>query len=130
MTRALIASEDSEHRVLISWLRIMGIPHHHSVNEMWTSSYKQKRRNKAMGQAKGFPDLIIAIPQKLAINDKGIVLAVELKRLKGSVTSPEQLYWVELFNETGVPAKIAKGAQEAMEFIGQYLVKDTSKDVF
>src|SRR2546423_8676721 len=98
-------TEDAEHLVLVRWLALMKLPHHHSVNEMWTSSINQKRRNKRMGQAKGFPDLIVAIPPQLARNGSGRLIAIELKRENGGRPTVEQIFWVELLNRVGVPAK-------------------------
>lgn len=123
-------SEDFEQKQLVLWLRRNKIPHHHSANEMWTSSFKQKARNKAMGVSSGFPDLVIAIPPDMARNGSGIVLAIELKRQRGGRTTPNQRMWLALLNRTGVPAQVCNGKLEAIKFISQYLYKDSGKEVF
>lgn len=51
--------------------------------------------------------------------DKGDTVggAVEMKRLKGSVTSPEQKAWIEALSLAGIPSKICKGYEQAVQFI-------------
>jgi hypothetical protein len=40
-----------------------------------------------------------------------------MKRLKGSVTSPEQKVWIERLNKAGVYSKICFGAKEAIALV-------------
>lgn len=82
-----VPTEDVEQMAVIYYCKSKGYPVHHSNNEMYTTSWKQKRRSKELGTAKGFPDLIVLA--------HGKVIAIEMKRTKGSTTSPEQKWWIE-----------------------------------
>lgn len=48
-------------------------------------------------------------------------LFVEMKRVRGSTTSPEQLQMAELFREQGYRVVLCKGADEAIAAIKNYL---------
>lgn len=74
--------EDEEQAALVQWLRLKGYPHFRVPSETYTKSWKQKAKNKALGVVSGVPDLFI-------VTSSGLV-AIEMKRIKGSVTSPEQ----------------------------------------
>jgi hypothetical protein len=68
----------------------------------------------AQGTAKGFPDYLIIINNRL--------IAIELKRSvksKSKVTK-EQEIWVEELNRSNVPSKVCYGAKGAIDFISQY----------
>lgn len=106
--------EHAEALVLVAWLKKQGLRHHHSPNETFTKSWRTKSRNKSEGVSTGFPDYVIVIPSK------GLV-CVELKRQKGSVTSPAQVAWIESLNEAGIPSKVCLGAQAAIEFVASIL---------
>lgn len=63
-----------------------------------------------MGLRGGLPDLTIIINNKL--------IFIELKRLKGSTTSDEQIAWIEALQKCeNVFAKICYGADDAISFI-------------
>ena len=65
--------------------------------------------NTALGVSKGVPDLFVIVAGRL--------IAIEMKRVKGSVNSPEQKVWISRLNKAGVPAYIAKGCSEAIAII-------------
>ena len=44
-------------------------------------------------------------------------MAIELKRTKGSRTTPEQLEWLGALIDVGVKAIVAYGAGQAIQFI-------------
>ena len=71
---------------------------------------------KKMGVKKGYPDLILDIA-------KGGYhgLRIELKKVKGSRTTPEQLERLEMLNAEGYYAVIAKGFDEAIQIILDYM---------
>ena len=77
----------------------------------FTRSWNQKRKNTAMGVKKGLPDLLI-------VHNNGL-LFIELKRLKGGVTSKEQKRWITHLNTTGAVAVVCKGAEEAKVVINE-----------
>lgn len=87
--------------------KFSAIPH-----STYTTSWKVKSRNKATGVRPGVPDMMVIVDEQLVF--------VELKRRKGGTTSPEQLDWIEALNDAGVPAKVCRGADEAISFINQW----------
>ncbi len=105
----MIPTEEVEQMHLVMYCRSKGYKFFRVPNETYTKSWSQKRKNKELGVVRGVPDLFIVA--------HGRLMAVEMKRVKGSVTSPEQKEWVETLNSVGVPSKICKGAEEAIEFI-------------
>ena len=115
----MIPTEAQEQMQFVQWLRIKKIPHFRVPNETYTKSWKQKNMNRALGVSKGVPDLFVCLPDKL--------IAIEMKRTKGSVTSREQIDWIERLNKAGVQATIAKGCQEAIAFVE--LMLKSNKDL-
>ena len=105
----MIPTEAEEQIKLVQWLRLKNLPHFRVPNETYTKSWRQKNMNKALGVSKGVPDLFVIVGGKL--------IAIEMKRTKGSVTSREQIDWIERLNKAGVQATIAKGCQEAIAFV-------------
>lgn len=111
-----VPTEAEEGKVLVAWLRVKGLMFSHIANETGHSPEAKRRaiRMKQQGTAKGFPDYIIIIPSG--------ILAIELKRQRGSSISPEQRAWIEAFNQCpGAEAVIAKGAAAAIKFIESFL---------
>jgi 5'-3' exonuclease len=108
-------TEEVEQRLVVEYCRLKNYDFWHTPNETYTKSWNQKRKNKEMGVVKGIPDLFIIINNKL--------IAIEMKRTKGSVTSKEQTAWIEKLNLANIPAKVCKGAEEAIKFINN--IKET-----
>lgn len=108
----MIPTEYDEAMVLVEWLRLKGLRFCHINNEVYTSSWKQKAKMKAQGTAKGFPDYLVIVNDKL--------IAIELKRTKRSTTGAEQKEWIEALNNAGVEARVCKGAKEAIIFIEEF----------
>ena len=110
----MIPLESDEARTLTAYLRISPnvLRFHHSPNETGHSPEARRRaiRVKREGASKGFPDYLIWLKT-------GRMVAVELKRQKGSAVSKEQREWIEFLQSMGTPAAICKGAQAAIEFI-------------
>ena len=124
----IVPSEAQEQEAFVQWCKIMDIRVHHSANEIGGSSTALKVRAikmKKMGTSKGFPDLMVFVP---ITNSEGTIeayqaLGIEMKRRKGSTTSPEQIEWLRRLEMSGIPSKICKGADEAIAFVEQYMVK-------
>ena len=110
----MVATEAEEGRALVAFLRIKGYTFTHIANETGSGQGAsfQGIRNKQQGTSKGFPDYLI-------ITKSNKLIAVELKRLKGSNTSAEQKEWILRLNMAGVQARVCKGATEAIEFINE-----------
>lgn len=103
--------ESEEGTILVAYLRLKGYKFHHSPNETGSSPEAKRRaiRMKQQGTSPGFSDYLIIKDGKLYV--------IELKRLHGSKTSPEQKEWLIAFNECGIPAIIAYGAQSAIDYL-------------
>ena len=108
----LIPSEDAEQVAVVQELEARGIPYWHTNNEIWTSSWKQKARAKAMGTQSGIPDLFVCFP--------GQLVGIEMKRRKGGVVSPNQKYWAAIIEQCNIPVWVAHGYDEAMEIVEKY----------
>lgn len=104
-----VPTEAAEQIALRQYLDIKGYKYFRVPSETYTQSWNQKRLNKALGVVKGVPDMFVIA--------HGILIAVELKRVKGGVISPEQKEWIKALNDVGTPAAICKGAEEAIAFI-------------
>ena len=125
-------TEEQEQIAFIHWCQAKGYKVHHSGNEVGGSTRSVKMRAikmKKLGTSKGFPDLIVVVPVKNIDNiiDSYQLLAIEMKRKKGSTTSPEQKEWINIFNLAGIPAKVCKGCEEAIKFIEETLCISQSK---
>lgn len=105
----MIPTEEVEQRQLVQYCRLKQIPFFRVPSETYTTSWKQKVKNKELGVVKGVPDLFVIANNKL--------LAIEMKRIKGSVTSPEQKEWINRLIQAGVQARVCKGFEEAKKFI-------------
>lgn len=104
-----IPTEYEEQIALVHYLKLKGYLYFHVPNSTWTKSYNQKRRNTALGVSAGVPDMFVIV--------RGQLIAIELKRLKGGVTSQAQLDWIDALNDAGIPARVCKGASGAIQFI-------------
>ena len=116
----LFPTEAMEAHTLVAYLRVKGLKFHHSPNETGSSPEARRRaiRVKREGTSKGFPDYVILVG--------GSMLFIELKRVKGSVTSPEQKEWIEAINAIpNCQAVICKGAQAAIDIIEQLVPAST-----
>lgn len=122
-----IPLEDDEIKYFHQWLELKKIPHSHIPNEVGGSSQAVKMRAikmKRLGTSKGFPDLIVLVPIKGVTGhvDTYQMLAIEMKRKKGSTVSPEQKQWIKMLELAGIPSRICRGADEAIEFVKEYML--------
>lgn len=103
-------TEHEEAKILHQYLSLRGITHTHICNETYTTSWKQKAKNKAEGVSPGVPDYMIILDSKL--------IFIELKRVKGGQVSESQKSWIAALNGCeSVQAFICKGAQEGIDLI-------------
>lgn len=72
-----------------------------------------------MGQSRGVWDYEIYIPFKGVTGtvDCYEIVKVEMKRKFGGQTSSEQRAWQRIYEKAGIPCKVCKGADEAIEFV-------------
>lgn len=79
---------------------------------------KNASRMKAEGMVSGVPDLFLAIPLK---GFHG--LFIEMKRLRGSKTTPEQKIFIEDLKKQGYSCHICKGCKEAQKIFDWYFLE-------
>lgn len=116
--KPLPPTEDQEQMAVVEFLKIMGWQFTHISNETYSPSWSVKVRAKKLGVSPGFPDLVVMIPtgwEQQPLQMAGI----EMKRVRGSKISPEQLAWGELFRQAGIPWKVCKGAADAIGWLKQ-----------
>ena len=110
--------EEQEQALLVQWLELKGLVFSAIPNSTYTTSYKVKARNTAMGLRKGLPDILVIVGSKLVF--------IELKRTEGGVISSYQRKWITDLHEcNGVIAGVCYGYEEAKQFIQNIL--DTGK---
>lgn len=109
-------SEANQQEIVIKYLRLAypNVLYCASAGGMRTS-YLQAIKMKRTGYVKGFPDLFIYEP-----NQDYHGLAIEMKKEKGSVASPEQKSWQEQLRNRGYASYICKGSEEAIKVIDEY----------
>jgi hypothetical protein len=109
-------SEANQQEIVIKYLRLAYpyVLYCASAGGMWTS-YLQAIKMKRTGYVKGFPDLFIYEP-----NQDYHGLAIEMKKEKGGVVSPEQKSWQEQLRNRGYASYICKGNEEAIKVIDEY----------
>jgi len=105
----LIPTEYEEQVAVVQYLELKGHKHTAVPNSTYTTSYNQKRRNKAMGLNAGLPDLIAIINYNLVF--------IEMKRTKGGVLSQAQKDWIAALEDAGQTVWVCKGADEAIKKI-------------
>ena len=119
---SLIPTEFEEQCTFVDWLEMKGIKFTSVPNGTWTKSWSQKVKNRQSGLRKGFPDLIIIIDGSQCRLDRSVMLCIEMKRLKGTYPSPEQVEWIEALNTINdTAARVCKGAEEAIEYVQSML---------
>ena len=115
-------TEEQEQIAFVEWLRANNILHFHCPNEVGGQSKALRVRAikmKKMGVSKGVPDLFVYIPVSGVTGriDSYQMCAIEMKRTKGSTTSPEQKEWLRVLELAGIPCAVCKGAEKAIEFV-------------
>ena len=103
-------TEAQEGQTLVAYMRLRGFRFTHISNETGSGRIAQLQgiRNKQQGTSKGFPDYLVIADDTL--------IAIELKRVKGSRIAPEQLEWLKALDRASVKSFISRGAQEAIDF--------------
>jgi hypothetical protein len=109
-------SESNQQEIVIKYLRLAypDALYCASAGGMRTS-YLQAIKMKRTGYVKGFPDLFIYEPR-----GEFHGLAIEMKKEKGGVASPEQKRWQEQLRNRGYCSYICKGSEEAIKVIDEY----------
>ena len=121
-----LPTEQAEQQAFIHWLELQGLKYTAIPNETGhtTEAYRRATRMKRNGVRKGFPDLIVLVPPERSRDGLGYFLAIELKRQKGGVVSPEQREWIDAINDLNSPtmqAGVCKGLEEAIVLVTSYM---------
>lgn len=109
--------EEVEQITVVDWLSVHNIRFHASPNGGLRHPVVAMRM-KRMGCSPGFPDIMIFDRPRIVEN--GLIYvgaAIEMKRRKGGKVSPEQREWIEALKELGWACCIARGCDEAIEFL-------------
>ncbi len=80
------------------------------------TSISEAKRIKASGYKRGFPDVFIYEPRGVHHG-----LSIEMKKEKGGVVSKYQKQWKEDLSERGFKSTIAKGYDNAVQILEDYL---------
>lgn len=104
-----IPTESQEMQMLAGYLDAKGYLWCHPANE-GRRSPRAGARLKREGLKRGVPDVLIFAP---------VQIAIELKRVKGGVATPEQTEWLARLSESGWKSFLAHGADSAIRFIDQ-----------
>lgn len=113
--KQIYPTEEQEQIWFVKWLEAKQLMFTAVPHSTWTPSFQAMRKNTRMGVRKGFPDLLILVPEK------GIV-CVELKRQKGGKVSSEQKEWIKEINKIPcAEARVCYGATEAIAFIEEIM---------
>ena len=119
-----IPLEDDEQATFVQWLELNQLKTTSIPNSTYTTSHKQKSKNRRLGLRAGFPDLVVLIPPSRSVNGKGFFLAIEMKRVKGGTLSEAQKEWRDAINELdsiNVASYVCKGAREAIDIVTRHL---------
>lgn len=107
-------TEAEEQIMVVQYLELRGHKFTAIPNETGSSMEAKRRavRLKRQGVRKGFCDLVAIV--------NGTFIAIEMKRQHGGTVSKEQKEWIDALNKAGIPARVCKGAKEAINFIKEY----------
>lgn len=111
-----VPKEEDEQKAFVQWLEVMGLKFTAIPNSTYTKSWKQKTHNRQMGLRRGFPDMVVVVPDKA-------LLFVEMKRKKASYANEYQKEWIAALEDIApnVDARVCKGYDEAVAFVEEYI---------
>ncbi|MGB2246172.1 MAG: VRR-NUC domain-containing protein [Alcanivorax sediminis] len=122
-----VPTEHEEQKAVIQWFnvqhktmkgRLVAVPNGAHLAGSKAQRAAKITRMKAEGLSPGFPDLLLPVARG---GFHG--LAIEMKRVKGSSTSDEQLEWLDFLARQGYLAVLCKGADAAIDTIQAYLAE-------
>jgi hypothetical protein len=102
--------EDTEQKTVIDWLKCNNI--------LFSATVPDRRYCHRMGYIPGVPDIMIYDRPAIVIDGMVYVgAAIEMKRRKGGVVSPEQAKWISSLRDRGWACEICYGADQAIAFL-------------
>ena len=116
-----IPTEEQEQIAIMEWAELSQsrYPDLQWLYHVPNGGLRSKRtaaRLKAAGVKSGVPDLCLPVPRK---GYHG--LYIELKRIKGGRTSPDQDRWIESLTDNGYFCEVCRGAESTIRVIKWYL---------
>jgi len=108
-------NEEAEQTALFEWAEYKHLDMIFHIPNGSNKSISQAVKFKRMGLKSGVPDIFLAIPMN---GFHG--LFIEMKAKKG-VISATQKEWLKRLNEQGYRAVVAKGFDEAVKVIEEYM---------
>ena len=115
MSAPIIPTEHQEQSLVIQYCNLRKIPIFHIPNGSY-KSLTARIKSKKEGLVSGIPDLMIPIANKEFHG-----LFIEMKRVKNSKVSVQQLKWIELLNKQGYKAIVCYGSSAAIKEIEEYI---------
>lgn len=115
MSVPITPTEHQEQSLVIQYCNLRKIPIFHIPNGSY-KSVTARTKSKKEGLKAGVPDLMIPIANK---SHHG--LFIEMKRVKNSKVSVQQLKWIELLNKQGYKAIVCYGSSAAIKEIEEYI---------
>jgi hypothetical protein len=106
-----VPTEDAEQLALATWLDLAGMLWCHVPNG-GARAVQYRAKLRRLGLKPGVPDILIFDPPPKHPWAPGC--AVELKRVKGGRTSPEQVVWLAQLEARGWRCLVAPGAEAAI----------------
>jgi len=142
MTTVLKTTEHNEAVTFSQTLDVLGIPHWHLSQELWTPSWGQKIKQKQEGFKKGLSDYLVYIPKEKSCVDRALLVFIELKKPKKqlrrkstrgdagefvSQSDPtmEQIEFINKINKVkDVQGFVCYGSVEAIEVVRKFLIQN------
>jgi len=119
MSRLLCPPEEAEQRTVAAYLDARGdLLWFHPPNESLRSP-RQGRRLQLAGMKRGVQDFLIFT----GTQDGLVGTAIELKRRRGGMVTPEQKQWRLALAAQGWCAEVCRGADEAIALIERHYGK-------
>jgi VRR-NUC domain len=115
LTRKGCPTEDYEQTKFVVWLTKNKLPFY-AIPNGGRRTLMEGARFKRGGVKKGIPDLCLPIPKEPYHG-----LYIEMKTVLGGVISYDQKQWIKILNSLGYIAKVARGADEAIQITMDYL---------
>jgi hypothetical protein len=123
-------SEADEQMAVFQWAELMQSRYpeicllHSSMNGILTDA-RFGAMLKRLGRRAGIPDIFLPVARPADPFADGRTwlggLWVEMKRKRGGVVSPEQKWWHEQLTKQGYRVAVARGKNEAIRIITEYL---------
>ena len=114
-------SESEEQKIIFKWAEYSTSAHPElstlfAVPNGGSRNYLEAYNLRLQGVKAGVPDICLPVP-----SGEYHGLFIELKRTKGGILSEAQKEWIEMLNRNGYLAVVAKGANDAIKVISDYL---------